>query len=228
MNKENLDRYIEWDIPTWSRAIIFWRRNLNLMKIGHQHLALEIGGRRGGLSYFIANEYNCNVICSDINNPISIAKPLHDSYNSALNISYQQENCLKLSFEDEKFDIIIFKSVIGALGKKEFQQQAVKEMWRCLKPGGKLLFAENSKSSILHQFLRKYFTKWNHYWYYPTVEEMEQYLSIFSNVSMKSTGFFSLFVRNVKLNILVSGLDRIIEKLIPNKLKYTVYGIATK
>lgn len=229
MKNENLMKsYIEWDVQIWSDTIYYWRSELKKYKFVKNKLALEIGGRRGGLSFFLANEFKCNTICSDLHNPKLTAKPLHASYNSKLCISYEEQNCLNLTYSDKSFDVVIFKSVLGALGSSELQQQAINEMWRVLKPGGILCFAENLRSTIVHQNLRKWINPWGRYWYYPSIDEFEAYLSDFSVVNIKSTGFTSLFVRNEKIKLLTSFLDRKIQFALPNNWNYVIYGTALK
>lgn len=229
MKKNDLLKYyIEWDVQIWGDAIYLWRSDLEKYKIAENKTALEIGGRRGGLSYFLANEYKCDTICSDLHNPILSARPLHKSYNSKLNISYEEQNCLNLTYPDNSFDIVIFKSVLGALGSNESQRKAVNEMWRVLKPGGILCFAENLKSTSVHQYLRKWLNPWSRYWYYPSIEEFKSYLCDFSVVNIKSIGFISLFVRNEKFKLVSSFFDKKIQSFIPNKWNYVIYGTAIK
>lgn len=228
MQRGLLKKYFEWDILIWCNALFVWRENLKILKPNQVKLALEIGGRRGGLSYFLANEFNCETICSDLHNPILSAKPLHDSCDSKLNIVYAEQNCLKLTYHDNLFDIVIFKSVIGAVGSQELQQQAINEMWRVLKPGGILCFAENLKSTFLHQLLRRLINPWSRYWYYPSIEEFNNYLNNFDKVNFKTVGFISLFVRNEKLKFVSVFIDKICQVIIPNSWNYVIYGTAIK
>lgn len=224
----HLKKYFEWDVQIWGDALYLWRSELEKYKLAGDKSALEIGGRRGGLSYFLANEYQCNTICSDLQNPILTAKPLHSSYDQKLCISYEEQNCLNLTYPDNSFDIVIFKSVLGALGSIENQRIAISEIYRCLKPGGILCFAENLKSTSIHQYLRKWMNPWSSYWYYPSIEEFNSYLCDFSAVNIKTIGFTSLFVRNEKVKLVSSFFDKKIQSVIPNKWNYVIYGTAIK
>jgi ubiquinone/menaquinone biosynthesis C-methylase UbiE len=228
MKLDLLKYYFEWDVKIWSNAIYIWRESLDKLPPSKKKLALEIGGRNGGLSYFLANEYNCSVICSDLKNPIDTAKPLHLSYNAKLNITYAEENCLNLSYEDNTFDIIIFKSVLGALGDQKKQQQAINEIWRVLKPGGVLCFAENLRSTYFHQVVRKIFNPWSRYWYYPSVAEFSDSLNKFRNTKYNTLGFTSLFFRNEKYKSIFEFVDYKLQSVIPNTWNYVIFGTAIK
>jgi SAM-dependent methyltransferase len=223
-----IKRYIEWDVNTWGRAIDVWREYLNGLSWNQPKLALELGGRRGGLSYFLATEYDCTTICSDLFDPVNTAKPLHETYGLINNIVYRRENCLNISMDNESVDIVIFKSVIGALGSKELQQRAINEIFRCLKPGGVLLFAENLSSTCFHRLLRKYLTPWNKYWYYPTKLEFESFLSNFGKVDIYTTGFISNLFPTESLKFGASKFDEKVQCYIPQNWNYVIFGLAVK
>lgn len=73
-------------------------------------------------------------------------------------ITYQDIDATQIPYENE-FDIIVFKSIIGGIGRndnKEIQQLVFNQIYKALKPGGQLLFAENLSASPLHRF----FSKW--------------------------------------------------------------------
>ena len=135
---------------------------------------------------------------------------------------------LKITGTLNSFDIVVFKSVIGALGSPEKQAKAISEIHRILKPGGVLLFAENLKGSWFHGLLRKLFVTWASYWYYPSISEMKSYLSIFKSIKYRSTGLLSCFIRNEGLRQYTSKLDAILEKLLSKDFRYIIYGAAIK
>lgn len=101
-------------------------------------------------------------------------------------------------------------------------------MWRVLKPGGILCFAENLKCTKIHSHLRKWNNPWIRYWYYPSTEEFKSYLCDFSAVNIEKIGFTSLFVRNEKFKLVSSFFDKKIQPIIPNKWNYVIYGTAIK
>ncbi len=222
----NLNHYFEWDVESWSRAMKLWERGLNLTK-DPKH-ALEIGGRRGGISYFLAKEHGMSVVCSDLNNPCNYARPLHEEFQVTDKISYAAVDCTKIPYNDNTFDVVVFKSVIGALGDLAQQKVAVNEMYRVLKPGGVLLFAENLQATKLHMFLRKKLVRWSSYWRYLNIKDAVNFLTPFRNKEYSSTGFTAIFVPDGILRKLAAFTDKIICPILPSNFHYIVYGYGIK
>lgn len=218
INSINLKTYFEWDFTSWSRAMKIWEKHLTSKK---DCLALEIGSRRGGISLMLAKEYEMNIVCSDLSSPKETAKILHEEHQIKHKIQYRGIDCTEISYPENTFDVVIFKSVVGALGSFEKQQLAFNEMLRVLKPGGVLLFAENLEASMLHMYLRKKFNKWSTYWRYLNLDEMPTLLNKFSHSELNTTGFFATFFRSSLLRVFFSNLDLTFEKLLPEKI--TIY-----
>lgn len=225
MYTKDLKTYFEWDKISWSRAMKIWEKHLCSKR---DCLALEIGSRGGGLSLMLAKEYDMNVVCSDLTSPEESAHLLHKKYNTKYRIQYDGIDCTQIQYQSEYFDIVIFKSVIGALGTIEKQQIAFNEILRVLKPGGVLLFAENLEASSFHMILRKKINKWSEYWRYPNLSEMDLLLNKFSKVQFDTTGFFATFARVPFIRIFLSYFDLVFEKFIPLKYRYIVFGAAVK
>jgi 2-polyprenyl-3-methyl-5-hydroxy-6-metoxy-1,4-benzoquinol methylase len=155
-----------------------------------------VGSNHGGLSLWLAQKGH-QVICSDLDNPKSKAIKSHEKYDN-LNISYQAVNALDIPYENE-FDIIVFKSILGGVsrgGNQKNKKAALEQIYKALKPGGKLLFAENLTASKMHQFLRKHFIKWGADWNYLHIDEMEGLFSDFKKINYKTVGFFGAFGRS--------------------------------
>lgn len=221
MNDKELKIYFEWDIIYWARAMKIWEKHLDKKR---ECYALEIGSRGGGLSLMLAKEYDMKVICSDLESPEKTAHLLHTQYQTKYKIQYESIDCTQIPYPDNTFDLIVFKSVIGALSTSEKQQIAFEEIFRVLKPSGVLLFAENLKASILHMYLRKKFNRWSEYWRYPNLSEIRQFLNKFSEVQINTTGFLANFSRSQ----LTVYFDFILEKLLPKSLRYIVFGATIK
>lgn len=158
----------EWDVHTWQRALSFWERYIEshapVMSSG-----LELGSRHGGLSYFFAKQYGSRMYCSDYGFPSEKAKQLHQREGVASLISYHEADAAQIPFEAGTFDFVTFKSVLGAVGahgRFDRIEQAIKEIHRVLKPGGVLFFAENLRGSWLHRQSRAWFVPWGKAWYY--------------------------------------------------------------
>ena len=102
MEKELIHDIIEWDILNWSKAINYWSKEVDLQSKKHQ--CLELGGRRGGLSLWLALNNN-EVMCSDLNSPKEGATPLHEKYGMANKISYEAIDAINIPYHDH-FDLV--------------------------------------------------------------------------------------------------------------------------
>jgi SAM-dependent methyltransferase len=218
---------IQWDIKSWSKALSFWETKLEWRPVQN---VLELGGREGGLSLWLALK-GMTVVCSDLSDVRNTAETLHKRHHVSSLIQYQDIDATNIPYENH-FDIIVFKSIIGGIGREnhyELQQKVFKEIYKALKPGGKLLFAENLVASPVHQHLRKRFIHWGSYWRYVSLEEMRTFLTDFSAYEMKTTGFLGAFGRNENQRNLLATIDEIfLNTICPEKWHYICFGIAHK
>ena len=214
----------QWDVKTWSKAIPFWEQHLSGQSSGK---AAAFGEREGGLSLWLLKR-GFDVVCTDYNDFAEVPLKLHVTYDVDDKIDYQKQNITEPTFEDNSFDVVVFKSVIGALGKKELQQKALDELYRILKPGGYLLFAENMEASGLHKYARKKFTNWGHRWRYPTFNEMPEMLNKFSQVDAKTVGFFATFGRSEGQRSFLAGVDKLFSFLVPRSKRYVMIAACKK
>jgi SAM-dependent methyltransferase len=227
MTKELTKDIIQWDIKSWSKALSYWDNKIDWGKIEN---GLELGGREGGLSLWLALKGK-TIVCSDLNDVQKTAEQLHIRQNVSSLIKYQDIDATNIPYENY-FDIIVFKSIIGGIGRNDnykIQQKVFKEIYKALKPGGKLLFAENLIASAFHQRLRKRFVNWGSSWRYVSIKEMNEFLKDFSCCDIKSTGVLGTFGRNESQRNLLSTIDELIlNKICPDNWKYIIYGIAEK
>jgi SAM-dependent methyltransferase len=227
LDKKTLKDILQWDIRSWSKALYFWEEKTDWKKVS---LGLELGGREGGLSLWMAQN-SVKVICSDLENVKVIAGPLHLAYNVSDKITYQDIDATNIPYENH-FDVIVFKSIIGGIGSSnnyEKQVMVFKQIYKALKPGGKLLFAENLVASTFHQKMRQRFVNWGQSWRYVSLSEMEFFLSDFKKHEIKSTGVFATFGRNEKQRNFLAKLDHMLFNYIcPKNWKYIAYGVAEK
>ncbi|TKK70965.1 class I SAM-dependent methyltransferase [Ilyomonas limi] len=226
MDKQLMRDIVQWDIQSWSKAILFWDKKIDWSSV---NTCLELGAREGGLSLWLALK-NKQVICSDI--VISKeAEQLHLKYKVADKIEYETIDAAGIPYEDY-FDVIVFKSVLGGIGKNNnyrLQEQAVNEMYKALKPGGKLLFAENLRSSVLHDVIRKIFRQWGSKWRYVSLQEINTLMKKFSTVDIATTGFLSVFGKNEPQREILAAVDeQLFNKLVPQRWHCIAYGIAEK
>jgi SAM-dependent methyltransferase len=191
---------------------------------------LELGGRDGGLSLWLAHK-NMHVICSDVDDNRARAEQYHQKHAFPGSIEYAVIDALDIPYENQ-FDLIAFKSVLGGVGRdgrKDRQQQAVDQMYKALKPGGQLLFMENLVASPLHSFVRRKFVRWGNSWRYVTLTEMREFLSKFKNVRMGTTGVLGTFGRTERQRDALARVDQaLLNRLTPARWQYLVFGIAEK
>jgi SAM-dependent methyltransferase len=218
---------LQWDVKSWSKVLNYWDTEINWNSVQN---GLELGAREGGLSLWLALKGKMTT-CSDIENIENTASNLHTKYNLSSLIKYQNIDATDIPYEDF-FDIIVFKSIIGGIGRtgnSEKQQIVFDQIYKALKPGGKLLFAENIIASPMHQCLRKRFTDWNDYWQYLSVNQINQFLEAFSSVQIKTNGFLGTFGRNESQRSMLATVDNIFfNKICPPNWKYIAFGIAEK
>lgn len=215
---------IGWDIENWSRALPFWERFGALNKTSNE--CLEIGAYGGGLSLWLALNKN-RVTCSNLNKPDVDTQMVHKKYNCHSAIQYEAIDATAIPYADH-FDYIVFKSILGGINGEEPQVKVkvINEIYKSLKPGGKLLFAENLDASIFHQILRKWFGTKN--WHYLKLRDVETIFSSFTKVTYTTVGFFGCMGRNEYQRIILGKLDRLVDSIIPSTSRYIIIGVATK
>lgn len=227
MNNEVRKDVLQWDVLSWSKALNYWEEKVNWNNI---NTALELGARDGGLSLWLALKGK-QVVCSDLISPENYASKLHQKYNVAHNIRYQAIDALNIPYQNH-FDVIVFKSILGGIGRNnnfENQQKVILEIYKALKPNGILLFAENLKGSSLHQWMRKKFVKWGKEWRYIDVNELKQLLKPFSKFEIRTNGVIATFGRNESQRNFLAKWDNILfNKICPDSWKYIGYGLAVK
>lgn len=226
-SRKELNDIIQWDVKTWSKVLPFWEAHFTI-KPGMKVLA--IGEREGGLSMWFAKK-GCEVTCTDYHDFPEATKELHSNYKVSDNINYEMKvDATDLSrFENESFDIVVFKSVIGVLEEKERLQQALDEMHRVLKREGALLFAENLTGSAMHRYLRKKFVDWGDgSWKYLHAKNDMDLFHKFGEKNLKAVGFLSNFGQSEKQKSVFASFDKLIVWTLPRKWKYVLFGALIK
>ena len=226
MDKKIIKDIIQWDVRSWKKAFDFWEKNVEWEKV---HTCLELGAQQGGLSLWLSLKGK-KTVCSDLSGIKEKAEPLHNKYAVQNLITYQDIDATNIPYENH-FDVIVFKSIIGGISREnaDVQQKIFKQIHKALKKDGKLLFAENTKASALHQRLRKKYVKWGNSWRYVSLEEMKNGLKDFSSVEMHSTGVLGTLGRTENQRNFLSAIDKIaLNAISPKKWKYICYGVAQK
>lgn len=228
VSKEIYTHILQWDIGTWKTALTYWNNVLPQNLSGYK--GLELGARDGGLSLYLALK-GCKVICSDIGGSSAKAIELHKNYVVNKLIKYADVNATHISFPNNFFDIVMFKSILGAIGRnnnKNNQQLAINEIYRVLKPSVLFLFAENIIGSGLHRFLRTKFVPWGRSWRYISIEEMKEFCSPFIEFNYSTAGVFACFGRTERQRQIFAKLDKVISNFVPEMWKYVIFGHACK
>lgn len=216
----------QWEVRSWSRAYPVWQRALRTLPESRR-TALALGERDGGLSLMLA-EHGFITVCSDLNGPTDRARELHRTLGWEEWITYERIDALTIPKPADSYDVVAFKSMIGALSMKERQAQAVREMHRVLKPGGILLFAENLHGSALHGLLRKRFVVWDHYWRYLDPVADRDLFAPFSSLEDHTTGCIANLGRSERQRDLLARLDAVLLPLVPRTSRTIWYGVAIK
>ena len=214
------NNFVEWDTVNWSKLIdVIESSGIDLQ--GKK--VLELGARNGGLSLYYALN-GAEVLCSDVTKdfPSQRAIHLHEKYHLQDRITYAQIDALNIPEKYHgKFDVVTFKSILGGIGSHdtELESIAVRNIAQCLKPGGYAIFAENMKSSSLHQFFRR--TR-KYSWHYQTEENiLSLFGEKFSLVEKCYCGFLGCFGVTEGMREVLGYLDRyIFDRVVPERWKY--------
>ncbi|WPU95869.1 class I SAM-dependent methyltransferase [Mucilaginibacter sabulilitoris] len=220
MEREMIRDIVAWDIVNWSKAIKHWQNTVPVLNKGYE--CLELGSSKGGMSLWLALNGN-KVLCTDLNGPEEAAYQIHEKYNCSSKITYGSMDATNIPHEN-KFDVVIFKSIIG--GIPQDKAKTLTEIHKALKPGGKLLFAENLEATRLHKILRKNFgTKG---WDYLRMDEINEVFAAYNKVTYTTAGFFGCMGRNEWQRNFLGNVDTMLNWIIPNRSKYILIGVAEK
>ncbi|MBX3098384.1 MAG: class I SAM-dependent methyltransferase [Salinibacterium sp.] len=219
---------VSWDVRTWSKAVVFWQDVLAADAPGTTLRCLEIGAGPGGPSLWLALQGH-DVLCTNWQATEAQASPLHMRYGVSGTISYLDVDATHIPFENE-FDLVVFKSVIGGVGAKADQDRAMAGVHRALKPGGRLLFAENVRGTIFHRLARAIaYRLRGTSWRYVTVKELEPQLAVYATHEIRTTGVLSMFgLRETHRTGLAAVDEKVLNAVVPRSWHYVSYGTATK
>jgi SAM-dependent methyltransferase len=228
MALSTLEEIVEWDVENWSTALDFWQQHSALRL--STCTALEIGSRHGGLSLWLALA-GATVVCSDLNGPTAAAVRKHDRYGVSKSVTYERVDALNVPYTCA-FDVLVFKSVLGGIGQhgeRERQRRAVQQMYKALKPGGELWFAENMVGSPVHRLLRDLFIDWAPRWRYLSTGELVEFMEPFASVTCRTFGVLGTFGRSERQRMILGRIDKlVVNALVPASWRYLAVGVARK
>ncbi len=216
-----------WDVGTWAPSLDAWSEAL-----GEPNRALnclELGAGPGGPSLWLAAQGH-NVVCSNYSNSRELAAPLHSRHPQITSIEYQDVDMTAIPWESH-FDVVVFRSVLGGVRPigAESQRVAIDQIHRALKPGGVLLFAENTRATVLHRLARKLARRRRTGpWSYPTNAVFAGYFDNFSRVRLNHTGVLAMFGLTESQRAALARADAAVFNRLPTSWRYVTYGSATK
>jgi ubiquinone/menaquinone biosynthesis C-methylase UbiE len=135
--------------------------DINLMKamvrdIPRDSKVLEVGAGTGRFTVPMI-QAGFHVTATDYNDTLlATLREYLKSENLSDQTTVQQEDVFALSFPDETFDFVYCLHVIPRLLCLKDQQDALQQLSRVLKPGGKLLYNFWNRSSLLGLMTKKY------------------------------------------------------------------------
>lgn len=229
IDDELMTDVVGWDVRTWSTAVRFWETVVEPM--GGPLEVLEVGAGPGGVSLWFALAGH-RVTCTNYDYTVEQAKPLHERYGVADRVEYRDLDILDLPYEN-RFDLVVFKSVLGGIPNIDLARHAAAfdQVRKVLKPGGRLIFAENLRGTVLHRVARRiaYRVRRVSMWKYVTVRDYRALLGGFDEVELRVTGFLGLFGQKESLRNALARVDSaVLNRAVPESWHYVVYGTAVK
>jgi SAM-dependent methyltransferase len=187
---------------------------------------LELGGKNASLSLWAAEKGGL-VTCSDI-------VGFENQYSQKVNpiekgsIRFEIIDALDIGLK-ETYDFILFKSMLGGIGRigsEKLQMDVMRQVHKSLRKGGEVLFIENMRGAFIHQMYRKKYGATRNGWCYPSLSDFIKMSKIFSKVKYETFG-----VLGSSGNLLIKvrkSFDFKFEKTFPKSWRYIFAGIYQK
>ena len=187
---------------------------------------LELGGKNASLSLWAAEKGGL-VTCSDI-------VGFENQYSQKVNpiekgsIRYEIIDALDIGLK-ETYDFILFKSMLGGIGRigfEKLQMDVMRQVHKSFKKGGEVLFIENMIGTWFHHYFRNRYGAGKNYWCYPTLRKFGEFSKLFDKVSYRTFGYIG--GSDFPLKKIRSKLDIYLEQITHPSCHYIYAGIYQK
>ena len=224
MKINSSSKYIRWDISNWSRALEHLDQN-KCMPFNGKNI-LELGGKNASLSLWAAEREGL-VTCSDI---VGFENQFSQKVNHIKKggIQYEIIDALDIGLS-ETYDFILFKSMLGGIGRigsGKLQMDVMRQIHKSLKKGGEVLFIENMRGTFIHQMYMKRYGATKNDWCYPSYSDFIKMSNIFSKVKYETFGVLGSSGNLLKK--VRTAFDLKFEKTFPKSWRYIYAGIYQK
>ena len=197
LNNSLAIHYGYWDDKVKSFPQSLLRMNevmAEVAKIKSSDMILDAGCGIGGSSIFLAEKIGCRVTGISLSEKqVNKAKELAVKKNVETKVDFKVMNYCSTNFPDESFDIVWgCESICYADDKEQF----IKEAWRLLKPGGRLVVADGFVTDFKnnnHSTIRSWLDGWQVN-YLESPERFQQFMQSagFKNISFRDISNFTV------------------------------------
>ncbi len=103
------------------------------------HTVLDIACGRGTTAFFLAQQYDCHVTGTDLSTKMITSCRSRAEHEKEMRVSFVRADAENLPFCGDSFNVVISECSFSLLPDKE---TAARNIWRVLKPGGKLVMTD--------------------------------------------------------------------------------------
>ena len=185
--------YGYWDATTknFHQALLNINKVLSeKAKISDRDFVLDAGCGIGGSSLWLAKEKGCKVNGITLSEKqMSTATSLADKSGLKECVKFFQKDFTRTDFAANTFDVVwAIESVCHANDKSDF----LKEAYRILKPGGRLILADFFKKENLTGKEAEMIRDWAHGWAVPDFSTIEEF-----ELKARAAGFKSIAIQDI-------------------------------